>query len=169
MFFSLICPVKGVDLILEASKQLPDVKFDFYGNVESDFKKSFNDSLLKLSNCEYHGIFSGDENSKVKLLNQWDILLLPTRYKGEGMPGIIVEAKMSGIVPVVSNFPDSSFLVKKDTGIIMEEYSADCLVKQIKQLCDDRETLLRMKQASLADTKRFTFDAYKDELLDVLK
>ena len=169
LFFSLICPNKGVDLILEASKQLHDVSFDFYGPVVNDYKETFNDAIKEASNCEYRGVFTGGEDDKIRLLNQWDILLLPTRFITEGVPGIIVEAKMSAIVPVVSNFSNALFLLNDDSGIIMNENSADCLVEKIKQLCVDRESLLKMKRASLADTKRFTFDTYKDELLDVLK
>ena len=169
LFFSLICPEKGVDLICQASQLLPDVEFGFYGSVVSDYKPAFDECMGSNQNCSYYGVFSDGEDKKTELINQWDLLLLPTRYKGEGMPGIIVEAKMSGIVPVVSNFPDASFLVKKDNGIIMEEYSIDCLVKSINKFCDNKDLLLKMKQASLADIKRFTFDAHKDELLDVLK
>ena len=88
VFFSLIQPEKGADLVLEAAKALSDVNFAFYGRIVPQYEKSFMLSVNSLENVSYCGIFKGTNEEVYAELSKYDILLLPTKWNSEGVPGV---------------------------------------------------------------------------------
>ena len=65
----------------------------FYGPIESKFDGVFKRTVSELENVHYMGIFKGSDEEKYKELRKYDVLLLPTRWKNEGVPGILVGAQ----------------------------------------------------------------------------
>lgn len=45
-------------------------------------------------------------------LNNYDIMLLPTRWEGEGVSGALIESKMAGITAIVSDWHVNSETVR---------------------------------------------------------
>ena len=90
-------------MILQAARILPQVLFHFYGEIKKDYEQDFYAAVREVGNVVYHGVFSGSADAVYQELGQYDVLLLPTRWKAEGLPGILVEAKISGLPAVVSD------------------------------------------------------------------
>ncbi len=97
VFISMVNHTKGIDEILQITNQLPDnYTFDIYGPITA---KDITASQLNKGRCQYKGILKSDEVQKV--LQAYDVLVLPTHFSGEGYPGIIIEAFSVGR-PVIS-------------------------------------------------------------------
>ena len=159
VFFSLIQPEKGVDRILEAARNLPDLEFHFYGRVVPEYQEEFDKAIASLSNVHYHGLFTGDSEAVYRELNGYDVLLLPTRCKTEGLPGILIEAKIAGVASVISDINYNREIVEDGVdGLILPEDSVECLIDALKKLDGDREALLRMKQASQTTAEQYYID-----------
>ena len=107
VYFSRICEEKGVDIIMKAykiweSKKIP-ISLDFYGEIAENIKERFCKFICAEKNdIHYHGVFDAVNQDVYAELNQYDIMLLPTHWEGEGVPGALIESKMSGITAIVS-------------------------------------------------------------------
>lgn len=168
LFFSQISRKKGTDIALEGVKELPCVQLDLYGEVVPRYEADFKAALSNCRNATYHGVFKGDPEEAYALLNQYDVLLFPTRFAHEGVPGVLVETKIAGIPAVVSDICYNAELVQDGEGIVLEENDAPHLARAIRRLDEDRELLFRMKQGSQQSAERFYIEQYIDELLEQL-
>jgi len=71
------------------------------------------------------------------LLRQADILVFPSLPAGEGMPGVLIEAGMSGVPVVAASVPGvSTVVVDGRTGYVVDG-SPDSLVAATRRLLDD--------------------------------
>ena len=121
VFFSLIQEKKGADIVLNAARNCPSVDFAFYGSIDVDYEKHFMAEIASLPNVQYHGLFKG--RMKMSMQN-WQSMMgfFPTKWKTEGVPGILVEGKIAGLAEVVSNESYNSEIVKDGVeGIVLKE------------------------------------------------
>jgi len=71
----------------------------------------------------------------IPTLNRYDVLLLPTFYKGEGYPGIIIEAYSLGIPVITTPWQGIVEIVDEGkTGIFAEIQNAESLTTAIKSI-----------------------------------
>ena len=94
VFFSRVTPDKGIDIVLDTAKILSSVEFHLYGEIDSAYCDTFTNALSISSNITYHGVFKGRDEEVYGELSKYDVMLLPTRWKFEGIPGVLVESKM---------------------------------------------------------------------------
>lgn len=167
--FSMIYPEKGIDTALEAAKRLPDVQFDFWGPVRDGYKDEFLSAVASQANSTYKGVFQVDGDNVYSMLNQYDLLLFPTRMAGEGVPGTLIEAKIASLPAIVSDVAFNSELVKNGTdGVVLKENTVECLVEAIRMI-DDNPTLLdKMKVAVQESGKSYYFDTYINGIISDL-
>lgn len=161
VYFSRIQPEKGVDRILEAARKLPGMEFHFYGEFEPSYEQQFRTEIAQLPNAGYHGVFRGDSDAVYRELSKYDLLLLPTRCKTEGLPGILIEAKIAGLPALVTDLNSLGEIVTDGTdGIVLREDSARCLISALDALDTDRTRLLRMKHGSRNAAQNYYIESY---------
>jgi glycosyltransferase involved in cell wall biosynthesis len=122
---------KGIDYLLEARTRLGDsYTLHFYGPIE-DEKYQYLESKSNL----YQGVLR--PNEVLSTLSQYDVLILPTFYIGEGYPGAIIEAYSIGM-PVIATRWKSIPEILEDgkTGILIAPRSTDELVDAITAFND---------------------------------
>lgn len=92
----------GIKAIGQVNRMLKKevVTLDIYGAVEEGFREKL-DSALALSGeqCRYCGVV--DPKKSVDTLKAYYMLLFPTHFRHEGMPGTIIDALAAG-VPVIA-------------------------------------------------------------------
>lgn len=166
VYFSRICPEKGVDTIINTVKNLPkDCTLDFYGEIADEFRDTFDAFLIDNPNVNYHGVFDSTKGNVYKELNQYDVMLLPSRWKGEGVPGALVESKMAGITAIVSNWNfNSEVIIDGKEGIVLENGSEDELQEAISGLCANRNIVMEMKMGAYLSRSRYDIASYKKQL-----
>ena len=170
VFFSIIRPEKGVDLILEAAGRLPQMQFHFYGEILPAYADIFHAEVEKRNNVVYHGVFSGNSDAVYRELGSYDLLLLPTRWRGEGLPGILVETKIAGVPAIVTDHNYNREIVTHGTdGIVLKENSADALFSALSMLDQDRAQLQHMKQESRTTAEHYWIDICAKDVLSVLQ
>lgn len=162
VFFSQVTREKGVDLVIDAARQLPNISFDIYGDGDLQL---FADS----ENISYKGLYEVHGNNVYSLLNQYDILLFPTRWKSEGVPGVLVESKISGITAIVSNVAYNSEIIHHGIdGLVMEDLTSNALVTCIRKLDEDRNLLMKLKKSAEKSSKAYYIDVYIDNIISNL-
>ena len=161
VFFSSICEMKGCMEIIEAAKKCPSVLFYFYGFVNKEFQKYFYENVESLPNVYYKGVFQGSNLETYVELSEYDVLLLPTKYTTEGVPGIIVEAKICGLSIIASgNSHNKELIINNEEGLILKENNTDELFKAIQTYDKDRSLLQIHKENSKKSAERFYIDNY---------
>lgn len=122
LFVGRLTYAKGVHLIQEASRSLPDVHFYLIG-----------DGPIKwhAANCTFVGAL---HHSKIpEWFNAADVFLLPTR--SESIPVIVMESLASEIPVICSNVGDCSELVLNNkTGILIPSGDAQALMRAIERI-----------------------------------
>jgi glycosyltransferase involved in cell wall biosynthesis len=169
VFMSAISCEKGVDIILESAKEVSNVEFYFYGHIDEKYEKKFINQIQTMENVIYKGIFDGNKSDVYAELGRYDVLLFPTKWKTEGVPGILVEGKIAGLTAIVSDMCYNAELVKDDKeGIVLKANNSDYLVEAINLLNNDRKLLFRLKQGSKNSAEKFYVDNYIDEIMETL-
>lgn len=170
VFFSQISIMKGADLILLVARRHPEILFDFYGEIEQEYKAVFDEEINKLVNVNYCGVIDSRNTNVYQILSDYDILLFPTRWKTEGVPGILVEAKIAGVPVIASNVSYNSKIVEQDVdGLIIKDDSEEELDKAIKKLYDRKDLLLHLSRGALNNSKRYMIDTYIDPIIKQIK
>ncbi len=115
VFISQLFKTKGVDEILEASNSLPnDYQIDLFGPIKDE---KYTDEHFKNYKANYLGALKADE--VLAKLKEYDVLLLPTYYQGEGYPGIIIEAFSIGKPVITTSWRSIPEIVTDKTGVIV--------------------------------------------------
>lgn len=161
VFFSLISPDKGVDLILTAAASTPEPEYHFYGPIEPGYEETFHAAVDALPNCHYHGVFPGNDPGLYPLLNTYDLLLLPTKCTTEGIPGILVESKLAGIPAIVSDVAYNRELVADgEQGVVLPQNTAGALANALRELSAAPGLVDRLKAGALRDAENYLLQTH---------
>ncbi|MEM6963155.1 MAG: glycosyltransferase family 4 protein [Bacteroidota bacterium] len=122
---------KGVDHLLEAAKFLGDTyQIHIYGpireNYEASQAKQFEEQFR-----EQRGIYQGvlPKAKVMETLREYDVLVLPTFYQGEGYPGVIIEAYSLGLPVITTQWKAIPEIVEdQKTGLLIEPRSTEALI-----------------------------------------
>lgn len=118
VFLSRIIPDKGVDYIIEAVRRLNDKSkknmfiVDFYGGIESSYQDKFMRQIENLGNVKYRGKLDLFHNSGYDQLASYDMMLFPTYWRGEGFPGVVIDAYIAGLPIIASDWSLNKEFVK---------------------------------------------------------
>ena len=104
--FSRVTKEKGItDAVLAisiAQELVSNKRFELhiYGGIDPEYKEEFESLLNDYSFVKYEGSVNAED--AVLTLQKHDVLLFPTRYPDEGIPGTIIDAFAAGI-PIISS------------------------------------------------------------------
>jgi len=150
-FVGFIAENKGADLLPDifnrVSKKYEDARLTVvgYGPLEQTLRSRC-EANANLHKCIFTGAV--DHAKVAEILNNSDILVLPTRIEGFGLS--IVEAMMSGAVPVVSRIKGVTDEIVSDgiTGLLIEPGDTGGFADAIASLLKNPEKLISMSEAA---------------------
>ena len=130
VFISQVKRTKGIEFLIEAGELLDiDYTIDIFGPI---LDNEFHTDYLNSNICTYKGVL--DSSDVIKVLNEYDALLLPTYHEGEGYPGIIIEAKSIGLPVICSDKGGIPEIVSnEESGVILKNLSGEGLVDGIRK------------------------------------
>ncbi len=170
VFMSRIIKEKGIDVIFRMCESMKErdligaFSIDFFGPIGKNDETYFFDNLKLYPNLEYNGVLDAQEIHSV--LNNYDMLILPTRYPGEGFPGAILDAYIAGIPVLVSNWKDlASFVDEGKTGFVFNLNNENEFVERVTFLVKNQKSLIGMKEMAYEKSKQFSVN----ECYEVLK
>lgn len=147
VFMARVMREKGVDTLFKLAKIIDDNNFNvaitFYGPIAKEDDDFFQQGIKTFKSVEYKGVLEPHEINQT--LSNYDALILPTRYEGEGFPGSILDAYISGIPVIVSKWKFiPEFVEDGVTGFVV--HNIDDLVEKVIYLESDKEKLIDMKK-----------------------
>ncbi|MCF8018802.1 MAG: glycosyltransferase [Vallitaleaceae bacterium] len=170
LFFSLISKDKGVDVVLEAASILKNrqinFSIDFYGPISPDYEAAFLEAVNQQASLNYNGLFKSKGKGDVyEKMQAYDLFLFPTKWKNEGVPGALVEAKFSGLPAIVSDLNYNSEIVEDGvSGVVLKENTPEALARSIERLSQNRKVLEAMKMGARTSSEAYVIENYLEEI-----
>jgi glycosyltransferase involved in cell wall biosynthesis len=165
MLFVGVCAVrKGVHFALEAWLKSPasrDGTFLIAGDFLPAYAKRLSDMLSHPSVKVL-----GHRNDVPELMRKSDILVLPSIEEGFGL--VVAEGMGSGCVPLTSD-ACTDICQHMQTGLVHSVGDVEALTQHITTLYENRDLLERLRAASLAASREFTWAACGVRLLEVYR
>src|SRR5699024_967340 len=127
------------------NKYNKSIIIDFYGPIEKKDNVYFEDNISKYNFIFYKGIV---EPANIHAtLGNYDLLLLPTRHEGEGFPGTILDAYISGVPVIVSEWKFlPEFVEQGKTGYVYKLGDNQSFYNKIVELYNNPTNLLKLKK-----------------------
>lgn len=140
VFLSRIMKEKGCALIFEAIKRLSgkgaaNFTVDFYGPVDPSYRAEFEQSLQETQLADYKGFLDLRDTANYACLAEYDAMLFPTVWNGEGFPGIIIDAYVAGLPVLASDWSMNSEMIDHGrTGYLFAPDDAEALAAAMHQI-----------------------------------
>lgn len=161
VFMARINKMKGLDWIFELGDYITNNHFQdrfsitFYGPINEMDRQYFENSMSRYPFMEYKGELQPSEIHKT--LSEYDVMLLPTHYYTEGSPGSVVDAYLSGIPVIVTEWKHSREFVEDGVCgyIIPFEGGRQQLIDRVLLLEKDRNILHQLHANALRERLKF--------------
>lgn len=159
MFLARINRMKGLDVVFSIAehyyKKNSDIQIDFYGPINEEDREYFNANIDRYSFVSYKG--SLDPKNIYTTLESYDLMILPTKYYTEGFPGSILDAYISGIPVLVSNWKYASeFVSDGSNGYICDVDNVEQFIAAIEKLRNDMQLLAKLKRNAYQSSKQYS-------------
>ncbi|WP_026513875.1 glycosyltransferase family 4 protein [Butyrivibrio sp. LB2008] len=159
LYFGRFSWEKGVRTLIDACKELPDIRFIFAGNGE------YAEEIEKLSNCKNVGFKTGDELDRI--IRNAEFTVCPSECY-ENCPFSVMESQ-ERLVPVIgANIGGIPELVEDGkTGRLFTSGDSKELKEVIRKLWENSEELDRYRE-KLKELNRLDADEYAEELIAIV-
>lgn len=122
---------KGLDLVLEAFTQLPELHLHVVGAIEQevDFFEHYRKELLDTGNITYHGYVHHASDAFSELARSCCALVYPSC--SDANPGAAIASMFRGLIPIMSR--ESGLDVGED-GIVLTNCSVPTICDEIRRI-----------------------------------
>jgi glycosyltransferase involved in cell wall biosynthesis len=171
VFLSRVIPTKGIEVAVRAVVAANRARsrtctLDIFGPVPSKEQPWFRELESQFSSeIRYLGEILPDEVQG--RLRDYEVMLFPTTYAGEGFPGVLVEAMIAGLALLASDWMSNSEVVRQgENGFVLPASDPSAFADKLIELSADRSQLLSLQQQSAKTAKQFHSDVVMPILLD---
>lgn len=172
VFMARVIKEKGYPDIFRAAeicaKNGRDISVTIFGKIGHNEIDDFFKLIESSTNVKYGGEVQPER--VLHTLSNYDVLLLPTHFYTEGLPGSILDAYFSGIPVIVSEWKHShEFVIEGETGYIIPfGDNGPLLASAMMKIDSQREQLRYMKGRALDQSKKYSEEMAWDILKEVI-
>ena len=151
---------KGVRLLAEAARKLPEYKFVVMGRGDEA------EQLQNIPNVELAGFLTGE--AFIRTMSQASTVVVPSICY-ENCPLSILEAQAMGVPVVTMNAGGMAELVDDQvTGLLVDRADADALADTIREMMRNPERRAKMKENCLSKRdEMITLETYCQKLVEI--
>lgn len=160
--FSRVMHEKGIEDAIKVVTKInlgleePLYTLDIYGAIDGNYRERFIELMKRTPDeISYKGVI--ESNKSVSILKNYYLLLFPTHYATEGLPGTIIDGYAAGL-PVVSSRWNSfsDVITEGKTGYGVELDNNQQLYKILKKLADT-QLVLPLKENCIDAFSRYSY------------
>ena len=170
VYLSRVWSQKGIFDLIDVVKKINDtekiVSLDIYGpKTFSDLENQiFNSTLEEHNEITYKGVI--EETSVIQTLASYDLFVFPTKYYGEGTPGVISESLIAGTPILSSNFYQAHELLKDGfDSILFAMNDKEDLKEKLLYIINNKLVLNKMSLNALKSGEKFTYNCERNKFL----
>ncbi|HFD87611.1 MAG TPA: glycosyltransferase [Gammaproteobacteria bacterium] len=168
LYLSQIFPEKGVAELLVAFSGLrqagSDATLSIYGPI---LKDSFHESDFAQPGVSYHGVVKPEDIYRV--IAEHDALILPSYYKGEGYPGIIIEAFHMGLPVIATQWQSIPDIVDESCGLLVPPKDVTSLQEAMATLENNEVLYSKLASGALKQAHQFSTETAVENYLGLCK
>ncbi|HHR5883319.1 TPA: glycosyltransferase family 4 protein [Providencia alcalifaciens] len=168
IYYSRVIREKGIFDAIESVERIIkngfNVSLDIYGPlIDSSIIEKLNDKI------RYMGILDPLSPNLYDEINKYDILIFPTFYNGEGFPGAIIDAFISAIPVIATDWKYNSEIIKGgENGALFPPMDIDSLYNTILLYYQHPELLDNLKENAQLSSFKYSFDNAKSILSSLI-
>ena len=159
--FSRVLPEKGIGDAIEAISKINEeagkeiTHLDIYGPIQNIALDWFNNIVLKAKYTTYCGVIDPEES--VKFIKKYYMLIFPTRYFTEGMPGTIIDSMFAGLPVISRRWVYCDEMIKDEyNGLVYDFDKPEQLVDKIKYAIDNQRLVNTLRFNCIDEAKRYS-------------
>ena len=159
--FSRVVQEKGIEDAVEAVKNINESSkeiiytLDIYGQIDEDYKEKFKKLVKEFPEyIKYKGLVPFDKT--VDVLKEYFVLLFPTHFYTEGIPGTIIDAYAAGVPVISSRWESFNDVVDDTVGIGYQFNDIKALINILNILKNDPDKVFIMKKECLKRAEDFS-------------
>lgn len=169
--FSRVMEEKGIEDAIQAVEST-NIKagktvctLDIFGRIDDSYAQRFQNVMGKATDAvKYCGMIPFDKS--VERIQQYDALLFPTHWDGEGFAGTIVDAFSAGLPVLATDWNCNGEIVENMTnGILYPNTGIADLEEAIAWLLQHPNESLKMRQSCIHSAQLYQPDAYIKEIV----
>ena len=172
VFLSRIIPQKGCSYIIDVVKTLSDMGYnnrfqvDFYGPIDNGYKQLFEESIKDINNINYNGFLDLRNIKNYDVLSNYDVMLFPTYWAGEGFPGIAIDALIAGLPIIATDWNMNSEIIKNNqSGFLIPPHDKSALAEAMIKCIENKETVNNMSRYCQNNCMSYDINNVLDEKL----
>ncbi len=165
VFLSRITKSKGVDLIFSANKILRNIELKsnyqihFYGDIDKGYFEEFKSELDGTMIYKGYLDIIAQPKSSYKALSNYDCMLFPTYWYGEGFPGVLIDAFISGLPVIATDWNMNSEIVSNEkTGLMINIHDEKALADSMIRIMEDESLLSKLSENAKVRAKEYHID-----------
>lgn len=162
-FISRVTRTKGIDTLLAALPLLDeDISIDIFGPLDKEYSPALFNGMgdVRLS---YRGVL--DSREVEQILWEYDALVLPTRWKGEGYPAAILEAYAHGIPVIATRWQSIPEIVDETSGILVDPADVTGFAEAVNRLHRDPGLYRRLQEGARQKAELFSEDYWIEKFV----
>lgn len=163
VFMSRIIKDKGLEVIHSLCEyilnaQIGNISISFYGPIGESDREFFEGVLCAYSFVEYKGVLQPEDISSA--LSDYDVLILPTRFYTEGLPGAVVDAYQAGLPVIVTKWKYATeFVDDGKTGFIIPfENPNQFFINAVLRFRDNTSLIVEMRKYIFDAAYKYSLD-----------
>lgn len=176
VFLSRVHPAKGISDIIAACKELNSqgnqekYNVSLYGPIEKGYEAAFEEEVNSCPNVQYKGFLNLMKPEGYDELSQYDVMLFPTYWDGEGFPGIAIDAYIAGLPIIASDWNmNKEVVLDGKTGFIVPVKDSKSLAAKMLLLMENTALLNKMRKNCATYAPQFDYrNVVTRELLEEL-
>lgn len=152
VYVGQVRPSKGAFELVAAAERLSEsAALDVYG----PFFDGLDESLFQPgARAEYKGLL--DPGEVIETLRKYDAVVLPSKARSEGYPGVILEAYSIGLPVIASTVGGIPEIVDERCGILIEPGDEEALLSAMRHLVSDRAAYQRLCRGARDARERYS-------------
>lgn len=171
--FSRILKQKGIGdaicacdrLNKEAGKNV--CTLNIHGPVSEDYKEEFSNLCEEYSSfVQYKGVV--DPSKSVEALKGHYMLLFPTLYYTEGVPGTIIDAFSAGVPVLASEWESYADVLSEKDSITYKFADTEDLYAKLKYCVENVEKINGYRAECLKSAEKFSLDTITKQIWDLI-
>ena len=149
--FSRVMKEKGIEDAISVINEINNhsnkkIYLDIYGPIDKKYEEDFHALINKQSNyIKYKGNVKPERS--FNYLAKYYMLLFPTKYIKEGLPGTLIDAYNAGVPIIASNWKSANEFIKdNETGFIYEFDNIKELKEKIEYAMEHKDDVEHMRK-----------------------
>ena len=171
--FSRILKQKGIGEAIRACDRLNKeagrsvCTLDIYGPVEDGYQEEFSCLCQEYNSfVKYKGV--ADPSKSVEALKGYYMLLFPTLFYTEGVPGTIIDAFSAGVPVLASEWESYSTVLSEKDSITYSFGDNEDLYQKLKYCTENVDTINEYRKECLKAADRFSMNTAVAQIWDLI-